>query len=163
MADKIPTTMATRALDAAGVAYVPRPYRYEDRGGTAVSSRELGVPEHQVIKTLVMETDTREPLIILMHGDNEVSTKSLARHIGCKTVSPCKPDLAEKHSGYMVGGTSPFGTKKKLKVYVERSITGLPRIFINGGHRGFLVELDPKELVRVLQPELVDVALPAGA
>src|SRR6476619_4124844 len=155
--------MATRALDAAGVTYVPRLYKYEARGGTAVSSRELGVNEHDVVKTLVMEDEKNEPLIVLMHGDCEVSTKSLARLRACKTISPCKPDVAEKHTGYQVGGTSPFGTKKQLPVYLQKSVLECARIYINGGHRGFLVELDPKELVRVLQPMLVDVALPAGA
>jgi Cys-tRNA(Pro) deacylase len=153
-----PTTLATRALKAAGVSYTPRLYRYEEHGGTAVSSRELNVDEHQVVKTLVMETETKAPLIILMHGDREVSTKNLARAVGCKTVTPCKPEVANKHSGYLVGGTSPFGTKKKLPVYVERSILTLPRIFINGGHRGFLVEMDPKDLARVVDVTPVDAA-----
>jgi Cys-tRNA(Pro) deacylase len=155
--------MATRALDAAGVAYVPKLYRYEHKGGTSVSSRELGVDEHQVIKTLVMENEAREPLIVLMHGDREVSTKSLARIIGCKSVSPCKTEVAERHSGYLVGGTSPFGTKKHMPVYLQETVLQCPRICINGGHRGFLVEMDPKELVRVLQPTLVHVAIAAGA
>lgn len=163
MAEKVPTTMATRVLDKAGVAYVPKLYKYEARGGTAVSSRELGVSEHDVVKTLVMETEKHEPLVVLMHGDCEVSTKSLARIIGVKSISPCKPDVAEKHSGYLVGGTSPFGTKRKMPVYLQQTVLECPRIYINGGHRGFLVELDPKELVRVLEPTLVDVALPAGA
>ncbi len=163
MADKVPTTMATRVLDKAGVAYVPKLYKYEARGGTAVSSRELGVSEHDVVKTLVMETEKHEPLVVLMHGDCEVSTKSLARIIGVKSISPCKPDVAEKHSGYLVGGTSPFGTKRKMPVYLQQTVLECPRIYINGGHRGFLVELDPRELVRVLEPTLVDVALPAGA
>jgi Cys-tRNA(Pro) deacylase len=155
--------MATRTLDGAGVTYVPRLYRYEARGGTAVSSRELGVNEHDVVKTLVMEDERHAPLIILMHGDCEVSTKSLARIIGCKSIVPCRPEVAERHTGYQVGGTSPFGTKKKLPVYLQQTVLESARIYINGGHRGFLVELEPKELVRVLQPTLVDVALPAGA
>ena len=163
MADKVPTTMATRVLDKAGVAYVPKLYKYEARGGTSVSSRELGVAEHDVVKTLVMETDRHEPLIILMHGDCEVSTKSLARLLGCKTISPCKPDVAEKHTGYQVGGTSPFGTKKQMPVYLQQTVLDSKRVYINGGHRGFLVELSPQDIVRVLQPTLVDVALPAGA
>jgi Cys-tRNA(Pro) deacylase len=158
MAEQVPTTLATRALKAAGVSFVPRPYRYEEHGGTAVSSRELGVDEHAVVKTLVMETDTKAPLIILMHGDREVSTKNLARAIGCKTVAPCKPEVANKHSGYLVGGTSPFGTKKKMPVYVERTILDLPRIYINGGHRGFLVEMDPKDIARVVDVTPVDAA-----
>jgi Cys-tRNA(Pro) deacylase len=155
--------MATRMLDEAGVQYVPRLYRYENRGGTAASSRELGVDEHHVVKTLVMETDVHEPLIVLMHGDREVSTKSLARLMKVKSVGPCKPEVAERHTGYQVGGTSPFGTKKKLPVYLQKTVLDCPRVFINGGHRGFLVELDPKELVRVLEPTLVDVAIAAGA
>ena len=163
MADKFPTTMATRVLDKAGVQYVPRLYKYEARGGTSVSSRELGVSEHDVVKTLVMEKDDREPVVVLMHGDCEVSTKSLARLIGCKTISPCKPDVAEKHTGYLVGGTSPFGTKKKMPVYLQKTVLDCARVLINGGHRGFLVELEPKEIVRVLEPTLVDIALPAGA
>jgi len=163
VAEKVPTTMATRMLDAEGVQYVPKLYKYEARGGTAVSSRELGVSEHDVVKTLVMEDEKHAPLVVLMHGDCEVSTKSLARLIGCKSVSPCKPDVAEKHTGYQVGGTSPFGTKKQLPVYLQKTVLDCTRIYINGGHRGFLVELDPKELMRVLKPVLVDVALPAGA
>lgn len=163
MADKVPTTMATRVLDKAGVAYVPKLYKYEARGGTSVSSRELGVSEHDVVKTLVMENDRHEPLIILMHGDCEVSTKSLARLIGCKSIGPCKPDIAEKHTGYQVGGTSPFGTKKQMPVYLQQTVLESKRVYINGGHRGFLVELDPQDIVRLLQPTLVDVALPAGA
>lgn len=163
MADKVPTTMATRMLDSVGVKYVPRLYKYEARGGTSVSSRELGVNEHDVVKTLIMETDEKSPLVVLMHGDCEVSTKTLARLIGCKSIGPCKPEVAEKYSGYMVGGTSPFGTKRKMPVYLQKTVIDCERVYINGGHRGFLVELDPKELVRVLQPMLVDVALPAGA
>jgi Cys-tRNA(Pro) deacylase len=144
------------------VAYVSRLYRYEARGGTAVSSRELGVDEHAVIKTLVMEREDKEPLIVLMHGDCEVSTKSLARIIGCKSIAPCRPEVAEKHTGYLVGGTSPFGTRKKMSVYLQRTVLELPRILINGGHRGFLVELEPSAVVHVLQPTLVDVAIPAA-
>ncbi len=134
-------------------------YRYEERGGTAVSSRELGVDEHTVIKTLVMEDERKQPLIVLMHGDREVSTKNLARQIGAKTVTPCAPDVAQKHTGYLVGGTSPFGTRKSMPVYLERSIADLDRIYINGGRRGFLVSLAPGDLVRVLSPTLVDASL----
>jgi Cys-tRNA(Pro) deacylase len=159
MAEKVPTTLATRALDAAGVSYLPRLYRYEEHGGTGVSARELSVDEHQVVKTLVMETQAHSPLIVLMHGDREVSTKALARVLGCKSVSPCTPEVAERHSGYRVGGTSPFGTKKTLPVYLQQTVLDCPRIYVNGGHRGFLVELDPRELQRVLQPTLVDVAI----
>jgi Cys-tRNA(Pro) deacylase len=134
-------------------------YRYEEHGGTRVSARELGVDEHVVIKTLVMEDDSRAPLIVLMHGDLEVSTKQLARAIGCKHVEPCKPDVANRHSGYLVGGTSPFGTRKAMPVYVERTILDLPRIYINGGARGFLVGMAPADLVRVLNPTPVDVGI----
>ena len=157
--DRIPVTPAMRVLREFGVEFTTHVYAYEEKGGTAASSRALDVPEHAVVKTLVMEDDRREPLIVLMHGDKQVSTKSLARAIGARSVSPCKPEVADKHSGYQVGGTSPFGTKRKLPVYVERSITSLPRIWINGGRRGFLVALDPNELVRVLAPTLVDVAI----
>lgn len=134
-------------------------YRYEERGGTAVSSRELGVDEHSVIKTLVMEDDRKKPLIVLMHGDREVSTKNLARQIGVKTVTPCAPDVAQRHSGYMVGGTSPFGTRKAMPIYMERTIADLDRIYINGGRRGFLVSMAPADLIRVLSPTPVDASL----
>ena len=140
------------------VAFTEHEYRYEDRGGTAVSSRELGVDEHVVIKTLVMEDEARRPLIILMHGDREVSTKNLARQIGAKTVTPCAPDVAQRHTGYMVGGTSPFGTRKPLPVYMERTIAGLDRLYVNGGRRGFLVSMTPADLIRVLSPTLVDAS-----
>jgi Cys-tRNA(Pro) deacylase len=159
--DRIPVTPAMRVLRDSGVEFTAHVYPYEEKGGTAASSRALGVPEHAVVKTLVMEDDRGEPLIVLMHGDKQVSTKNLARAIGAKSVSPCKPEVADKHSGYQVGGTSPFGTKRKMPVYVERSITSLPRIWINGGRRGFLVSLDPNELLRVLGPTLVDVAIEA--
>ncbi len=152
-------TPAIRVLKAAGVSYEPCLYAYEERGGTAVSARELGVPEHAVIKTLIMEREDKQPLIVLMHGDKQVSLKELARQIGAKTVSPCAPDVADRHSGYQVGGTSPFGTRKAMPVYVERTILGLPKIYINGGAKGFLVALEPKELVRVLQPTPVDAAI----
>jgi Cys-tRNA(Pro) deacylase len=142
-----------------GVAFAEHEYRYEERGGTAVSSRELGVNEHQVIKTLVMEDERKQPLIILMHGDREVSTKNLARQIGKKTVSPCAPDVAQRHTGYMVGGTSPFGTRKPLPIYMERTIADLDRIYVNGGRRGFLVSMTPADLMRVLSPTLVDAAV----
>ncbi len=134
-------------------------YRYEEHGGTKVSARELGVDEHAVVKTLVMEDDARSPLIVLMHGDLEVSTKQLARAIGCKHVEPCKPDVANRHSGYLVGGTSPFGTRKAMPVYVERTILDLPRIYINGGARGFLVGIAPADLVKVLKPTPVEVGI----
>src|SRR5690349_11252743 len=152
-------TPAIHFLRQHGVSFTEHEYRYEERGGTAVSSRELGVAEHSVIKTLVMEDEKKQPLIVLMHGDKEVSTKNLARQIGAKTVSPCAPDVAQKHSGYLVGGTSPFGTRKKMPVYLERSIADLERIYINGGARGFLVSLAPSDLVRALSPTLVDAAM----
>ena len=142
-----------------GVAFTEHEYRYEERGGTAVSSRELGVDEHSVIKTLVMEDEHKQPLIVLMHGDREVSTKNLARQIGAKTVTPCAPDVAQRHTGYMVGGTSPFGTRKALPIYVERSIAGLERLYVNGGRRGFLVSLAPAELIRVLEPTFIEAAI----
>lgn len=140
------------------MTFTEHEYRYEERGGTAVSSRALGVPEHTVIKTLVMEDEQKRPLIVLMHGDREVSTKNLARQIGSKTVSPCAPEVAQKHTGYLVGGTSPFGTRKPMPVYLERSIAELDRIYINGGRRGFLVAVSPADLIRVLSPTLVDAA-----
>jgi Cys-tRNA(Pro) deacylase len=141
------------------IPYDEHLYRYEEHGGTRVSARELGVDEHAIIKTLVMQDDRGSPLIILMHGDREVSTKQLARAIGCRQVDPCKPEVANRHSGYLVGGTSPFGTRKAMPVYVERSILDLPRVYINGGARGFLVGLAPADLERVLTPVLVDVAI----
>jgi Cys-tRNA(Pro) deacylase len=156
---KVPSTPATRLLREKGVAYTEHPYRYEEKGGTAVSARELGVDEHAVVKTLVMEREGGEPLVVLMHGDREVSTKALARQIGCKAVQICRPEVASRHSGYQVGGTSPFGTRKGLPVYVERSVLALPRIYINGGSRGFLVGLDPRDLARVLEPVPVEVAI----
>jgi Cys-tRNA(Pro) deacylase len=157
-----PVTPAVRALRAAGVPFTEHLYRYEEHGGTRVSARELGVDEHAVVKTLVMEDDARAPLIVLMHGDLEVSTKQLARAIGRKHVEPCKPDVANRHSGYLVGGTSPFGLRKAMPVYVERTILDLPRLYINGGSRGFLVGIAPAELVRVLHPTPVDVGVGAA-
>lgn len=156
---KSPVTAAVRVLRQAGVAFGEHPYNYEEKGGTAVSARELGVPETSVVKTLIMEDDLRAPLVVLMHGDRQVSTKELARQIGARSVSPCTPETAQRHSGYLVGGTSPFGTRKQMPVYLEESILSLPLIYINGGSRGFLVSLAPSELVRVLQPVLVHVAI----
>ncbi len=156
---KVPSTPATRLLRQRGVAYTEHPYRYEEHGGTAVSARELGVDEHAVVKTLVMEDDGGAPLVVLMHGDREVSTKALARQIGKRAVQICRPEVAQRHSGYMVGGTSPFGTRKSMPVYVERSILGLERIYINGGSRGFLVGLAPDALSAVLSATPVDVAI----
>ncbi len=155
---KGPTTQATLFLKAGGVAFTDHLYAYEAHGGTSVSARELGVEEHAVVKTLIMENELKKPLIVLMHGDRKVSTKELARQIGCKKVEPCKPEVANKHSGYLVGGTSPFGTKTRMPVYVERSILELDRIYINGGRRGYLVGIDPKELPKLLAVEAVEVA-----
>jgi Cys-tRNA(Pro) deacylase len=160
MKEKIPSTPAVLVLRAARVEFTPHFYDYEERGGTAVSSRELGVDEHHVVKTLVMEDDAADPFIVLMHGDMKVSTKELARAIGAKRVAPCAPDTAQRHSGYRVGGTSPFGTRKRLPVYMEKSILDLPRIYINGGSRGFLVGLAPQAIVDLLAPALVEVAIP---
>ena len=156
-----PVTPAVRVLRGAGVPFTEHVYRYEEHGGTKVSARELGVDEHAVVKTLVMEDDARSPLIVLMHGDLEVSTKQLARAIGRRHVEPCKPDVANRHSGYLVGGTSPFGTRKAMPVYIERTILDLPRIYINGGARGFLVGIAPADLVRVLTPTLVEIGVSA--
>jgi len=156
--DKHPVTMAIRVLRQHDVAFTPHLYDWEPRGGTAASAAALGVDEHAVIKTLIFEDHTRAPLCILMHGDREVSAKNLARFLAVKQVAPCTPEVADRHSGYQVGGTSPFGLRRAMPIYVERSITELPRIFINGGARGFLVELAPADLLRVLTPVPVDVA-----
>lgn len=156
---KHPVTMAIRALRAAKVAFEPHLYPWQPHGGTRASSEALGVDEHAVIKTLIMEDDRKQPLCVLMHGDREVSTKQLARTIGVKTIAPCAPEVAGRHSGYQVGGTSPFGLRKQMPIYMQQTIVELPRIYINGGARGFLVELDPHEAVRVLAPTLVDVAV----
>ena len=157
--DKTPVTAAVRQLRGEKVDFSDHPYAYEEKGGTAVSARELGVDEHCVIKTLVMEDERRNPLIVLMHGDRQVSTKELARVIGVKQVSPCSPDTANRHSGYQVGGTSPFGLRRQMPVYMEESIARLPRIYINGGKRGYLVGMSPGELVRVLKPVMVTVGI----
>ncbi len=156
---KIPSTPATRLLRERGVAYTEHPYRYEEHGGTRVSARELGVDEHAVVKTLVMEDEDKAPLVVLMHGDREVSTKALARAIGKKAVQPCRPEVANRHSGYQVGGTSPFGTRKAMPVYMERSILELPVMYVNGGSRGFLVGVAPADVAKLLSPTLVDVAI----
>jgi Cys-tRNA(Pro) deacylase len=157
--EKTPVTAAVRHLRAEKVPFSDHLYAYEDKGGTAVSSRELGVDEHAVIKTLVMEDERRKPLLVLMHGDLQVSTRELARIMGVKQVSPCSAETAQKQSGYQVGGTSPFGTRQQMPVYMEESIVGLPKIYINGGKRGYLVGMDPAELVRVLMPKLVTVGI----
>jgi Cys-tRNA(Pro) deacylase len=152
-------TPATQFLRSHGVEFSEHFYDYVERGGTAASSGALGVPEHEVVKTLVMEDENGAPLIVLMHGDRSVSTKNLARQADRKRVEPCKPEVAQRHTGYQVGGTSPFGTRKAMPVYMERSILDLERIYINGGRRGFLVRLAPPEIVRTLAPRLVEVAL----
>ena len=157
--DKTPVTPAVRLLRAAGVSFAEHPYAYEEKGGTAVSARELGVDEHSVVKTLIMEDERKSPLIVLMHGDRQVSTKELARVMGVKSVVPCAPETAFRHSGYQVGGTSPFGTRKHMPVYLEESILELPQIYINGGKRGFLVGIDPKDVVWLLKPVLVRVGI----
>ncbi len=160
--DKSPTTHAMRVLREHGVAFTHHPYTYVERGGTEVSARELGVDEHAVIKTLVMEDDGKRPLLVLMHGDREVSTRNLARLIGAKSIAPCAPAVADRHSGYQVGGTSPFGTRRAMPVYMERTIADLPYVYVNGGRRGYLVGMPVSELVRVLKPVLVDVAIAKG-
>ncbi|RZT43025.1 aminoacyl-tRNA deacylase [Cupriavidus agavae] len=153
-------TPATQQLRRHGVAFGEHPYDYVDHGGTGESARQLGVPEHHVVKTLVMEDEAARPLIVLMHGDCSVSTKNLARQIGCKSVQPCKPEVAQRHSGYMVGGTSPFGTRKRLPVYVEASVLALDTIYLNGGRRGYLVSIAPAVLTALLEAKPVECALP---
>jgi len=154
-----PVTPAVRVLREKAIAFQPHLYAYEERGGTRHSAEELGVAEHAVVKTLVMETESREPLIVLMHGDREVSTKELARTLGVKSVSPCDPVTAQKRTGYQVGGTSPFGIRKPLSVYAEKTIFNLPLIYINGGKRGFLVSIHPSDLRRALRITDVTVAI----
>jgi len=156
--EDFPITHAVRALRSAKVGFTPHLYDYVEHGGTAHSAASLGVDEHTVIKTIVLEDERKQPLICLQHGDREVSTKNLARAIGCKTITPCTPEVANRHTGYLVGGTSPFGTRKPIPIYLQESITALPRIFINGGKRGFLVGIAVDDLVRVLKPTLVDAA-----
>lgn len=153
-------TPATQMLRKHGVTFGEHTYDYVDHGGTGESSRQLGVPEHDVVKTLVMEDEAAKPLIVLMHGDCSVSTKNLARQIGAKSVQACKPEVAQRHSGYMVGGTSPFGTKKKMPVYVEASILTLDNIYINGGRRGYLVSVAPSVLEALVGAKPVECALP---
>ncbi|PZX30530.1 conserved hypothetical protein; putative nucleotide/oligonucleotide binding protein [Cupriavidus phytorum] len=153
-------TPATQFLRKQGVAFGEHPYDYVEHGGTGESARQLGVPEHDVIKTLVMEDERAQPLVVLMHGDCSVSTKNLARQTGRKSVQPCKPEVAQRHSGYLVGGTSPFGTKKRMPVYVEATVLELARIYINGGRRGYLVSLDPRLLPALLDAQPVQCALP---
>lgn len=158
--EKPPVTAAIRELRAHKVEFSHHLYVYEEHGGTATSAREIGVPEHDVVKTLVLEDDEHSPLIVLMHGDLKVSTRELARVMNVKTIAPCTPETANRHSGYMVGGTSPFGTRKRMPVYLESTILDLAKIYINGGKRGYLVGIDPREVVRVLNPKMVKVGIP---
>ena len=157
--EKLPVTPAVRALRAAGVIFTDHLYDYEVKGGTTVSARELGVDEHSVVKTLVMESEDKQPMVVLMHGDKQVSTKELARVIGVKSIQPCNPETANRHTGYMVGGTSPFGMRKQMPVYMEKTILDLPRIYINGGKRGYLVGVAPVDVTRILAPKLVSIAI----
>lgn len=157
--EKEPVTTAIRALRAAKVPFTGYLYEYEEHGGTHRAAQELGFDEHAVVKTLIMENENKKPLIILMHGDLEVSTKELARQLKMKTVAPCTPETANKHSGYLVGGTSPFGTKHQMPIYIEKTLIDLPIIYINGGKRGYLVSLEPKDLIRVLNPTPVEVGI----
>ncbi|HKO46843.1 MAG TPA: aminoacyl-tRNA deacylase [Polyangiaceae bacterium] len=156
---KFPVTLAVRALRAANVDFQPRPYAWEAHGGTEHSSAALGVDEHWVIKTLIFEDEHKQPLCVLMHGDREVSAKGLARLLGKKSVGPCRPEVADRHSGYQVGGTSPFGLRRAMRIFMERSILDAETIYINGGARGFLIALDPRDAQRVLSPTLVEVAV----
>jgi len=153
-------TPAVRALRQAAVAFTGHPYAYVEHGGTAAFAAQSGIDEHAVVKTLIMEDEAKRPFVVLMHGDREVSTREMARVLAVKSVHPCAPETAERHSGYQVGGTSPFGLRKPLPIYVEASILELPKIWINGGKRGFLVEIDPRDLARVLEPMPVRVAVP---
>ena len=156
---KAPVTPAIRLLRAERVSFSDHLYNYEEKGGTAVSARELGVDEYCVVKTLIMEDDRKQPLIVLMHGNRQASTKELARLIGARTVMPCSPDTANRHSGYLVGGTSPFGTRRPMPVYMEKSIAALQKIYLNGGKRGYLIGIDPRDVVRILNPVLVAVGI----
>jgi Cys-tRNA(Pro) deacylase len=157
--ENAPETQAIKFLKSHKVAFSNHLYAYEEHGGTKVSARELNVAEHAVVKTLVFEDENAKPLIVLMHGDCKVSTKELARQIGCKKVEPCKPEVANRHTGFLVGGTSPFGTKKPMPVYMEKSILDLPLIYINGGRRGYLVGVHPHDILRVLNPKTIEAAL----
>jgi len=157
--EKFPATQAVRTLKAHGASFVLHTYKYEERGGTEVAARELKTDEHQVIKTLVMEDDKGNPFLILMHGDKEVSTKTFARSLGVKAVNPSTPEVAHKHTGYVVGGISPFGTRKALKIYIEASILDLPKVYINAGKKGLLAEMAPKELGSLLKLVPVNVAI----
>jgi Cys-tRNA(Pro) deacylase len=158
MAHDHPITAAVRVLRSEKVPFVPHLYDYVEKGGTAASAASLGVSEHSIVKTLVMENEHKEPLVVLMHGDREVSTKALARLLGVKTIRPCDPKTADRHSGYQVGGTSPFGLRRAMPIYMERSIAALETMYVNGGKRGFLVAISPEDAIRVLQPTLADIA-----
>lgn len=155
-----PVTAAIRVLRAAGITFTEHLYAYEEHGGTRVSARELGVDEHAVIKTLVMQDERRAPLIVLMHGDMNVSTRNLGRACGARSIEPCEPAVAQRHTGYQVGGTSPFGLRRTMPVFVQRTVLDMPRLYINGGKRGFLIGIEPRVLVDLLQPTAVDVAVP---
>lgn len=157
--EHVSETPATQLLRKKGAVFTEHPYAYEEHGGTSVSSRELGVEEHVVVKTLIMQDEHAKPLVVLMHGDKTVSTKNLARQIGCKSVEPCKPEVAQRHSGYMIGGTSPFGTKKAMPVYVEQSVLELDKIYLNGGRRGYLIGIAPQLLTELLAAKAVACAL----
>jgi Cys-tRNA(Pro) deacylase len=159
MATDYPVTMAIRALRQHGVTFTPHLYTWEARGGTRASAEHLGVDEHCVVKTLIFETEAKQPLCVLMHGDREVSARNLARQLGHKSVAPCAPEVADRHSGYQVGGTSPFGLKRRMPIYCEKTIGDLPLVYINGGARGFLVGIAAADLVRVLAPTMVEVAI----
>jgi Cys-tRNA(Pro) deacylase len=152
-------TPATAFLKANGVTFTEHPYEYEEHGGTEVSARELQVDEHAVVKTLIMQDQDARPVVVLMHGDRKVSTKNLARQVGAKNIEPCRPEVANRHSGFLIGGTSPFGTRKQMPVYAEKSIFALPKIYINGGRRGYLVGIAPAELTRTLKAVEVECAL----
>jgi Cys-tRNA(Pro) deacylase len=156
---KTSATPATVFLAKHGVAFSEHHFEYLEHGGTAHTAVALGVPEHEVVKTLIMETERGDPVVVLMHGDLKVSTKELARAAGVKRIAPCKPEDAQRHSGYLIGGTSPFGTRKSMPIYLERSVLELPRVYINGGRRGYLLGIDSSELTRLLSPVLVEVAL----
>jgi Cys-tRNA(Pro) deacylase len=157
--ERIPATQAVRTLKKHNVSFNLHPYNYEEKGGTETAARQLNVEEHLVIKTLVMEDDTGNPLLVLMHGDKQVSTKALARTLGVKRVTPCTPEVANRHTGYLVGGISPFGTKKPLRVCAEASIMDLPKIYINAGRKGLLAEIAPGDLARILNPTAVNAAI----
>ncbi|MDP3282838.1 MAG: Cys-tRNA(Pro) deacylase [Desulfobacterales bacterium] len=159
MSKGISATPAVRILKEQKVAFTLNPYRYEEKGGTAAAAKALNVKEHTVIKTLVMETDAKEPFLVLMHGNRKVSVKALAASLKIKNVAPCTPEKAHKHTGYFVGGISPFGTRRPLRIYMEASIAFLEKIYINAGKRGLLVQIDVKDLIRILSPTLVNVAI----